>query len=165
MREKRDYDDIPGTYVFDGQASRQGYHLNMFCMSLNKGENRDVFRRDEAAYLDQYPMTAAQREAVLTRDWLGMLRLGGNIYYTFKLAIFDGMTMQHAGAAMSGNDMTVDDFRDMMLAGGRSIDGNRSKQEWSEYYSKPENRAQYQDDANSDVASGAANKNKDDANG
>ncbi|MBE1273847.1 protocatechuate 4,5-dioxygenase subunit alpha [Enterovibrio baiacu] len=165
MREKRDYDDIPGTYVFDGQASRQGYHLNMFCMSLNKGENRDVFRQDEAAYLDKYPMTAAQREAVLTRDWLGMLRLGGNIYYTFKLAIFDGMTMQHAGAAMSGNDMTVDDFRDMMLAGGRGIDGNRSKQEWAEYYSKPENRAHYQGDANSDVARRAANKNKDDANG
>ncbi|MGF1767025.1 protocatechuate 4,5-dioxygenase subunit alpha [Enterovibrio makurazakiensis] len=169
MREKRDYDDIPGTYVFDGQASRQGYHLNMFCMSLNKGENRDVFRQDEAAYLDKYPMTDAQREAVLTRDWLGMLRLGGNIYYTFKLAIFDGMTMQHAGAAMSGNNMTFEDFRDMMLVGGRGIDGNRSKQEWAEYYSKPENRAH----APGEVASqGDAStirteqsENKDDSNG
>ncbi|MEZ8143326.1 protocatechuate 4,5-dioxygenase subunit alpha [Enterovibrio norvegicus FF-33] len=140
MREKRDYDDIPGTYVFDGQKSRQGYHLNMFCMSLNKAENRDVFRESEAEYLDKYPMTEAQRKAVLARDWLGMLRLGGNIYYTFKLAIFDGLTMQDAGAGMSGNGMTVDDFRQMMLSGGRSIEGNRSKAEWAEYYARPENK-------------------------
>ncbi|CZF86066.1 Protocatechuate 4,5-dioxygenase alpha chain [Grimontia marina] len=143
MREHRDYDDIPGTYVFDGEMSRAGYHLNMFCMSLNKGENRDQFRESEEAYIDKFPMTAEQREAVLKRDWLGMLRLGGNIYYTFKIAIFDGMTMQHAGAAMSGNGMTFEDFKQMMLNGGRSIEGNRSKAEWAEYYAKPENKELY----------------------
>ena len=119
MRTARDYDDIPGTYVFDGEHSRKGYHLNMFCMSLNQQANRDMFREGEAAYLDQYPMTAEQRKAVLERDWLGMLQLGGNIYYTFKIAIFDGLTMQHAGAAMSGTGMTVDEFQQMMLDGGR----------------------------------------------
>lgn len=126
-REPRDYDDIPGTYVFDGEHSRKGYHLNMFCMSLNKAENRDRFRQDEAAYLQQFPMTEEQRTAVLERDWLGMLRLGGNIYYTFKIAIFDGLSMQQAGAAMSGNGMTLEEFQQMMLDGGRSIKGNRSK--------------------------------------
>ncbi len=129
MTQSRDYDDIPGTYVFDGAHSRKGYHLNMFCMSLNKAENRDAFNGDEAGYLDRYPLTDEQRKAILERDWLGMLRLGGNIYYTFKLATVDGMSMQAAGAAMSGTGMTEEDFRQMMMSGGRPIDGNRSKKE------------------------------------
>ena len=129
MRAPRDYDDIPGTYVQDSIQLRRGYHLNMFCMSLNDAGNRNAFRADEAAYLDRFPMTDAQRRAVLARDWLGMLRLGGNIYYTFKLAAFDGLTMQHVGAAMSGTGMTVDEFRQMLLDGGRSVEGKRSKRE------------------------------------
>jgi len=126
---ERDYHDIPGTYVFDGQHNRLGYQLNMFCKTLDLASNRELFRQDPAQYLDRFPITDAQRRAVLERDWLGMLRLGGNIYYTFKLAIFDGMTMQHAGAAMSGTGMTVEDFRAMMAAGGRPIEGNRSRLE------------------------------------
>ena len=129
MREPRDYDDIPGTYVLDGEHSRKGYHLNMFCMSLNKQQNRDRFRDNESAYLDDFPMTPEQRQAILNRDWLAMLRLGGNIYYTFKIAIFDNMNMQQAGAAMSGNGMTTEQFQQMMINGGRPIEGNRSKSE------------------------------------
>ena len=129
MRAHRDYDDIPGTYVQDAVHLRKGYHLNMFCMSLNEADNRDAFRADEAVYLDRFPMTEAQRRAVLERDWLGLLRLGGNIYYTFKLAAFDGLTMQHVGALMSGTGMTVEEFRRMMLDGGRPIEGNRSEKE------------------------------------
>lgn len=139
MRETRDYDDIPGTYILDGQHSRKGYQLNMFCMSLNKAENRDRFRKDEEDYLEEFPMTAEQRQAVLDRDFLGLLRLGGNIYYTFKLAIFDGLSMQHAGAKMSGTGMSFEEFRDMMLKGGRSIENNRSKtNEVQEYPKWPE---------------------------
>ena len=129
MRSPRDYDDIPGTYVQDATHLRKGYHLNMFCMSLNDAGNRDAFRADEPAYLDRYQMTEAQRRAVLARDWLEMLRLGGNIYYTFKLATFDGLTMQHVGAAMSGTGMSVEEFRQMLLDGGRPIEGNRSRGE------------------------------------
>jgi len=125
MREPREYDDIPGTYVMDGEHSRKGYHLNMFCMSLNKARNREKFSADEAAYMNQYPLTDEQRQAVLQRDWLELLRLGGNIYYTFKLAIVDGRSMQYVGGAMSG--VTEDEFRKMMLDGGRPIEGNRSK--------------------------------------
>ena len=127
MRTPRDYDDIPGTYVQDAAHLRKGFHLNMFCMSLNRSDHRDEFRANEEAYLNRFPMTQAQREAVLNRDWLGLLRLGGNIYYTFKLAAFDGLTMQHVGALMSGTGMTVEEFRRMMAEGGRPIEGNRSK--------------------------------------
>jgi len=117
MRKDRIYSDIPGTYVFDGEHSREGYHLNMFCMSLNKAENRDSYRADPAGYLDKFAMTPAQRQAVEQRDWVGMLRMGGNIYYTFKIAIFDGLSMQRVGGEMSR--ITEEQFRQMMIDGGR----------------------------------------------
>ena len=125
----RDYDDIPGTFVFDGRRSRQGYHLNMFCMSLNDAGNRVAFKADEAAYLDRFPMTDEQRHAVLDRDWNRLLELGGNVYYTFKLAACDGMTFQQLAAMQTG--MSTDDYAAMMLAGGRPIVGNRSRAEWT----------------------------------
>lgn len=128
MRQDRDYSDIPGTYVFDPQHSMEGYHLNMFCMSLNDPANRERFRESEEQYLDDFPLTAKQREAVLTRDWVGMLRLGGNIYYTFKIAIFDRLTMQQVGGLMDGTGGEA--FAAMMVAGGRPIEGNRYKKEW-----------------------------------
>lgn len=127
MGRSNDYDDIPGTYVFDGARSREGYHLNMFCMSLNSAENRDAFRADPQGYLSRFPMSAEQRETVSSRDWLRMLQLGGNIYYTFKLAAFDGLSMQGIGGKMSG--VSEAEFTSMMLAGGRSVEGNRSKSE------------------------------------
>lgn len=117
-RPHRDYDDIPGTYVFDGEHHRKGYPLNMFCMSLNDPDNRERFRQDEEAYLDGWALTDEQRRAVLERDWLEMLRLGGNIYYTFKIAILDGLSMQAVGGAMSG--VTEQEFQQMMIDGGRN---------------------------------------------
>ncbi len=123
-----DYHDIPGTYVFDAEQSRKGYHLNMFCMSLRHEENRTAFRADEAAYLDRFPMTEAQRRAVLDRQWNEMLALGGNIYYTAKLAMTDGIVFQELAAIMSG--VSSEAYRKMMVAGGRPIEGNRSKSEW-----------------------------------
>lgn len=118
-------DDIPGTYVFTTQRCKNGYQLNKFCKSLDVAENREAFRANPCGYLDRFPMSAEQRLTVEQRDWLRMLQLGGNIYYTFKLAVFDGLTMQHVGGLMS--NMSVDEFRTMMLDGGRTLQGNRSK--------------------------------------
>ena len=87
--KSRDYDDVPGTYVLDSRSYRKGYHLNMFCMSLNKAECREEFARDERAYLEKFPMTEEQRQAVLDRDYIGMLKLGANVYYTFKIVSHD----------------------------------------------------------------------------
>ena len=78
MTDSRDYDDIPGTYVYDARRGREGYALNMFCMSLNKPDNRKRFKENEAAYLDGFGLTAEQRRTVIERDWLGMLRVGGS---------------------------------------------------------------------------------------
>jgi len=125
---KKDYEDIPGTLVFDADRSREGYHLNQFCITLRLQKNRDAFNADPEAYLDGFPMTADQRAAVLARDWNRLLELGGNIYYTSKLAANDGITFQNLAGLMTG--MGVDAYRDMMLNGGRSIEGNRFKTEW-----------------------------------
>jgi protocatechuate 4,5-dioxygenase alpha chain len=123
VRAPRDYDDIPGTYVFDGRRSRRGYALNKLLMSLNEADNREAFRADESAYLDRFALDAAQREAVLGRDWLRLLEVGGNVYYTYKLAACDGMTFQDLAGKQTG--MTREDFARMMLDGGRPIEGNR----------------------------------------
>ncbi|HUZ72815.1 MAG TPA: protocatechuate 4,5-dioxygenase subunit alpha [Stellaceae bacterium] len=122
------FDDIPGTTLFDAKKSREGYHLNMFCMSLMSAENRAAFKADEEAYLDRFPMTPAQRKTVRERDWNGMLQLGGNIYYTSKLAACDGLTFQNIAAIMTGS--TQEQYAEMMLKGGRPIAGNRSRSEW-----------------------------------
>jgi protocatechuate 4,5-dioxygenase, alpha chain len=123
--KEKEYDDIPGTFVFDADRSRQGYPLNMFCMSLMKAENRKAFKANEAAYLDRFALTPDQREAILKRDYNRMLELGGNIYFTAKLGATDGHSFQHIAAIMTGS--TQDDYAKMMLAGGRSVEGNRSK--------------------------------------
>lgn len=127
MATQTDFDDIPGTYLFDRHRSRQGYHLNMFYFSLMKEENREAFLADEEAYLHKFPMSDEQRQAVLDRDWLGMIKLGGNIYYMSKLGATLGRSFQYMAGAMSG--LTQEQYADMMKAGGRSIDGNRSKSE------------------------------------
>ncbi len=129
MALPKEYDDLPGTIVFDSDKAREGYHLNMFCMSLMKPENRARFKGDERAYLDQWPMTEAQKQAVLARNWNRMLELGGNIYFTAKLAATDGLSFQQIAAIMTG--ATQEAYAQMMLKGGRPVDGNRSKKEWA----------------------------------
>ena len=124
----KEYDDLPGTIVFDADRAREGYHLNMFCMSMMKPENRKAFKANERAYLDQWPMSEEQKQVILKRDWNGMLRLGGNIYFTAKLAATDGLSFQQIAAMMSGS--TQEQYAQMMLQGGRPIEGNRSKSEW-----------------------------------
>jgi protocatechuate 4,5-dioxygenase alpha chain len=123
------FKDIPGTTLFDAQQSRMGFHLNQFCMSLMKAANREAFKADERAYLDRYRMTEAQKHAVLDRDWNGMIALGGNIYFTSKIAATDGLSFQQIAAIMSG--VSQPEYAEMMLKGGRSIEGNRSKKDKS----------------------------------
>jgi protocatechuate 4,5-dioxygenase alpha chain len=126
--EPNPFDDIPGTTLFDAQRSRQGYHLNMFCMSLMKAENRAAFKADEAAYVQRFPMTAEQRDAVLKREWNRLIGLGGNIYFLAKLFSTDGKSFQQVAAIMTGS--TQEAYARMMLDGGRSPEGNRSKKDW-----------------------------------
>ena len=120
-----EYEDIPGTFVFNAERSRQGYGINMFCMSLMKDENRKAFRANEAEYLKKFKLTPEQTDAVLKRDYNRMLELGGNIYFTAKLGATDGHSFQHLAAVMTGSSQP--DYAAMMLAGGRSVEGNRSK--------------------------------------
>jgi protocatechuate 4,5-dioxygenase, alpha chain len=123
--QQHDYDDIPGTFVFDAERSRQGFGINMFCMSLMKDENRKAFKANEEEYLKKFKLTPDQIDAVLKRDYNRMLELGGNIYFTAKLGATDGHSFQHLAAVMTSN--TQDAYAKMMLDGGRTVEGNRSR--------------------------------------
>lgn len=129
MTEK-DYEDIPGTFVFDADRSREGYWLNQFCISLRTEQGRQALRDDPEGYMARFAMSEEQKQAVRDRAWNRLLELGGNIYYTSKLAAFDGINFQNLAAIMTG--VSREEYRDMMLNGGRPIEGNRSKSEWEE---------------------------------
>ena len=123
MALDKPYKTVPGTTLFDTDQARVGYHLNQFCMSLMKAENRLRFKADEAAYLDEWPMSEEQKQAVKARDLNRCIALGGNIYFLVKIGATDGKSVQQMAGSMTG--MTEQEYRDMMLAGGRSIEGNR----------------------------------------
>jgi protocatechuate 4,5-dioxygenase alpha chain len=123
MAIDKPYLDIPGTTVFDAAQSRKGYWLNQFCMSLMQADNRDRFLGNERAYLDEWEMTEAQRQSVLDRDMNAMIGLGGNIYFLAKIGATDGKSFQQMAGSMTG--MSEDEYRAMMIGGGRSIEGNR----------------------------------------
>ena len=118
------FDDIPGTRVYTAKRARQGYHLNQFAMSLMKPENRERWKADERAYLDEWKLTEDQKQAVIARDYNRLLDLGGNIYFLAKVFSTDGQSFLQAVSTMSG--MSLEDYQAMMLAGGRSPAGLRS---------------------------------------
>ena len=118
MSLEKPYMDIPGTTVFDADQARIGYHLNMFCMSLMKSANRERFKANQRAYLDEWPMSEPQKLAILARDYNRMIALGGNIYFLAKLFATDGKSFQYAAALMTG--MSQEEYAKMMASGGRS---------------------------------------------
>ena len=123
MSLDKPYLDVPGTTVFDAEQSRLGYALNQFCMSLMKAENRVRFKAGERTYLDEWPMSEEQKQAVLARDMNRMIGAGGNIYFLAKIGATDGKSFQQMAGSMTG--MTEDEYRAMMVGGGRSVEGNR----------------------------------------
>jgi protocatechuate 4,5-dioxygenase alpha chain len=123
MSLNKPYLDVPGTTIFDAEQSRKGYWLNQFCMSLMKAENRTRFLDDQRAYLDEWPMTEAQKQGVLARDLNRCIAEGGNIYFLAKLGATLGKSFQQMAGSMTG--MTEEEYRDMMIKGGRSVEGNR----------------------------------------
>lgn len=124
------FNDIPGTTIFTMEKARDGFHLNQFCMSLRNAENRERFLADERAYVDEWEMTDEQKQAVLTRDFQAMLDNGGNVYFLAKIFATDGLSYVQAVSTMT--DMNVEQYKAMMLAGGRNIEGWRSKKERGE---------------------------------
>lgn len=119
-----EFEDIPGTRVFTANRARKGYWLNQFAMSLMKAENRERFKANERAYLDEWPMSEAAKAAVLARDYNAMIDEGGNVYFLSKLFSTDGKSFQYAAGSMTG--MTQEEYAQMMLKGGRSPEGQRS---------------------------------------
>jgi len=115
------FDDIPGTYVFDGRRSRMGYPLNKMSSALNSPVERESFKSDPEAFMERFGLSPAQREAVRTRDWMSMIQNGGNIYFAYKIGAMDGLSVQEVLAAMTG--ATPEEFKTMMSNGGRQPNG------------------------------------------
>ena len=130
MPLEKPYVDVPGTTIFDADQSRKGYWLNQFCMSLMQAGNRDRFKADERTYLDEWAMTDDQKQGVLDRDLNRLISLGGNIYFLAKIGATDGKSFQQMAGSMTG--MSENAYREMMVNGGRSPDGNRYTHEWDE---------------------------------
>jgi protocatechuate 4,5-dioxygenase alpha subunit len=124
---KQQFEEVPGTYLFNADRCRAGYHINMFCMSMSKDENRKAFLADEQGYLDtKFPqLTAEQRRCILERDWLGMVKTGANIYYMSKFGATLGKSFQYMAGEMTGQGQ--DQYRAMMMDGGRIVEGNLNK--------------------------------------
>jgi protocatechuate 4,5-dioxygenase alpha chain len=127
MSTEKPYDDVPGTIIFDADQAAKGFHLNQFCMSLLKAPNRERFKADERAYLDEWPMSEEQKLAVLARDYNRMMAAGGNIYYLAKIFSTDGLSFQFAASTMTG--VSEEEYKQMMINGGRSPEGNMYKNE------------------------------------
>ena len=123
MSLNKPYLDVPGTIIFDAEQSRKGYWLNQFCMSLMKAENRERFKAGQRAYLNEWPMSEDQKQAVIDMDLNRAMQLGGNIYFLAKIGTTHGRSFQQMAGSMTG--MTEEEYRAMMLAGGRSAEGNR----------------------------------------
>src|SRR5271165_2307136 len=123
MSLDKEFTEIPGTTIFDADQSRKGYWLNQFCMSLMKAENRARFKANERAYLDEWAMSEEQKQAVMARDLNRCIELGGNIYFLSKIGATDGKSFQQMAGSMTG--MTEEEYRAMMMSGGRTIEGNR----------------------------------------
>ena len=123
MSLDKPYLDVPGTTIFDAEQSRKGYWLNQFCMSLMRADNRERFKADQRAYLDEWAMTEEQKLAVLAADLNRCIALGGNIYFLDKLGATHGKSFQQMAGSMTGK--TEIEYRDMMIGGGRSVEGNR----------------------------------------
>ena len=128
MSLDKPYKDVPGTTIFDADMSRQGYHLNQFCMSLMKAENRARFKANERAYLDEWPMSEEQKQAVLARDLNRCIALGGNIYFLAKIGATDGKSFQQMAGSMTG--MSEEEYRNMMVE--RRPLGRRQPLHWGE---------------------------------
>ncbi|WP_443192984.1 protocatechuate 4,5-dioxygenase subunit alpha [Novosphingobium sp. KACC 22771] len=122
-----EFEDIPGTRVYTAQRARRGYWINQFAMSMMKPENRERFKKDERAYLDEWDISEEGKQALLRRDYNALLDMGGNVYFLSKLFSADGLPFAEAVSTMT--DMTWPEYRQMMLDGGRSPEGNRSIRE------------------------------------
>lgn len=123
MALDKPYKNIPGTTIFDSSRAREGYHLNQFFYSLMQAANRKRFLADEAAYLDEWDISEEQKQAVLDRDYNRVISLGGNVYFFAKLFFTDEISFEIGASMMTG--VPLEEYRKMMLSGGRSVEGNR----------------------------------------
>ena len=123
--KKHRYDEIQGTYVFDGRVSHGAYALNKLLFSFNHEENRQAFDAQPEAYARSYGLSDEQRKALLEGDFLSLIRLGANIYFLSKLVIPRGVSVQDVGAQFQS--ISTEEFRENLARMGEGLEEKLKK--------------------------------------
>ena len=76
----------PDLDLFHERTARLGIRLNRAAYSLKHAEQRELFHRDEEAWMDQFGLTEEERRLMRERDWIGLWRAGMSIYVMVKLS-------------------------------------------------------------------------------
>ena len=93
--------DLPGDLdLFDEATATRGIRLNKAAYSLKHAEQRELFERDEEAWMDQFGLTPDERELMQARDWIGLWRAGMTIYVMVKLSGVTGVPLPEIGRQM-----------------------------------------------------------------
>jgi protocatechuate 4,5-dioxygenase alpha subunit len=93
---------IPDTTIFDLRLSRRGYRLNQLCAALCSPEEREAFKRDEAAFMARFQLTEEEKDLIRKRDFQGLIEAGCNIYFLLKIGAATGNGLYKMGAQMRG---------------------------------------------------------------
>jgi protocatechuate 4,5-dioxygenase alpha subunit len=83
----------------------RAYWLNRAFNALNDPANRTRWQEDRAAYLDDFPLSDADRKLVLDGDWPGCVDAGASIYTLTKVGATTGESLLQMGAQMRGQDI------------------------------------------------------------
>jgi protocatechuate 4,5-dioxygenase alpha chain len=86
--------------LFDEQTATRGIRLNKAAYSLKHAEQRELFEKDEEAWMDQFGLTPEERELMRARDWIGLWRAGMSIYVMVKLSGVTGVPLPEIGRQM-----------------------------------------------------------------
>jgi len=86
--------------LFDEVAATRGIRLNKAAYSLKDADQRELFERDEGAWMEQFGLTPDERELIGARDWIGLWRAGMTIYVMVKLSGVTGVPLPEIGRQM-----------------------------------------------------------------
>ena len=93
--------DLPGDLdLFDEATATRGIRLNKAAYSLKDEHQRELFHRDEQAWMEQFGLTDEEKELMRRRDWIGLWRRGMSIYVMVKLSGVTNTPLPEIGKQM-----------------------------------------------------------------
>ena len=90
----------PDLDLFDEETATRGMRLNKAAYSLKDAHQRELFARDEEAWMEQFGLTDEEKDLIRRRDWIGLWRAGMTIYVMVKLSGVTGTPLSEIGRQM-----------------------------------------------------------------